>query len=477
MKRILFLFIILLTALAGKPSAAWAQTEIVPGVVVDSAGMERSADYLSATIEMDLSGLQVKRNRAVLLTPRIASETDSVELPSIGIYGRRRYYYYVRGGESFLTGRKDEAILRASKKPSLLDYKQTVAYEAWMNGSVLSLRREDYGCCNTLLSRQEGALAEYAEMFLPEPVYVTPQAEREKAFELEGSAFIDFPVDKTVIYPEYRNNEVELGKIRATIDSVRNDGDTTITSIWLKGYASPESPYSHNTELAKGRTAALKAYVMGLYHFDEALIKTEYEPEDWDGLRRYVESSTLEHRAEILAMIDDNTLQPDAKEWKIKKTYPADYRYLLDNCYPALRHTDYRVAYTVRAYSDIEEIKQLLKTQPQKLSLNEIYLVAQTYEPGTTEFTEVFETAVRLFPDDETANLNAANAAMGRDDLQAAARYLSKAGNSAEAVYARGVLAIRGEDYGEAKTYLQQAADMGLAQAAATLQQLERVGR
>jgi hypothetical protein len=38
-----------------------------------------------------------------------------------------------------------------------------------------------------------------------------------------------------------------------------------------------------------------------------------------------------------------------------------------------------------------------------------MYLVAQTYEPGSPEFNEVFDIAVRLFPDDETANLNAAS--------------------------------------------------------------------
>ena len=66
----------------------------------------------------------------------------------------------------------------------------------------------------------------------------------------------------------------------------------------------------------------------------------------------------------FLALIRSN-MEPDAKEWKIKKTYPADYSWLLKNIYPGLRHSDYAVKYEVRAYTDVEEIKRLIKTQPQ----------------------------------------------------------------------------------------------------------------
>ena len=275
-----------------------------------------------------------------------------------------------------------------------------------------------------------------------------------------------------MIYPEYRRNTAELGKIEASIDSVRSDKDVTITAVWLKGFASPESPYKHNTELAIGRTAALKKHISQLYHFADNIIQTDYEPEDWAGLRRYVEKSNLDHRKEILEMIDSN-LEPDEKEAKIKRTYPEEYRFLLQNCYPALRHTDYRIDYTIRSYNNAEEIRRIMAERPQNLDLNEFYVVAGTHEPGTKEFTEVFETAVRMYPDDETANLNAANAAIRQGDYETARRYIDKAGNSAEAVYARAALAIREKDYKTAVTYLEKARDMGLEKAAATLAELK----
>jgi len=454
---------------------ALAETHpVVDGVSVNNFKMEHNGQYMTVDMTLNLTDLNVGSNRAVLLTPRLVNGTDSLELPSVGIYGRRRYYFYVRNGESMLSG-KDETSYKASQMPDTLRYNKILNYDEWMNGAELSLHRSDWGCCNTQLANQTGFLGDYTEAvtFFPELVYVRPKAEAVKSRALEGSAYIDFPVNKTDIYPDYRRNAIELGKIQATIDSVRNDRDITITQVWLKGYASPESPYEHNRDLAIGRTTALQKYIQQLYHFADRLIITDYEPEDWEGLRRYVEQSNISHQSEILAIIDSDR-QPDNKEWVLKSTYPEEYRFLLQNCYPSLRHTDYRIAYNIRSYNNIDEIKQIIQTHPQKLSLNEFYLVAQEYEPGTDEFAEVFETAAHIFPTDETANLNAANAAMRRGDNISAERYLTKAGNSPEAIYARGALAIRVGDYETARRYMNEAKELGLTQADITLSDLNK---
>lgn len=475
MKKTLYI----LSALLGMVTVAEAQIvtdmrkqDIVDGVSIENLRMERNGGYIAIDMLWDLSGLDVDDNRAVLLTPRLVNGNDSLDLQSVGVYGRRRCYFYVRNGESMLSG-KDEKSYKASEKPDTIEYRNMIPYAEWMNGSVLSLHRSDYGCCSTLLAEQNGRVGRHTEAFFPELVYMRLQGQIEKRDSLEGSAFIDFPVDQAGIYPDYRRNAVELGKIQSSIDSVRSDMDITITSVWLKGYASPEGSYVHNKELAIGRTAALKKYIQQLYRFEGDVITTDFEPEDWAGLRRYVEQSNLEHRTEIIALIDGN-LEPDAKEWKIKRAYPVEYRFLLQNCYPALRHTDYRIAYTIRSYSDVEEIKRIMRERPQKLSLNEFYLAAQEYEPGTDEFAEVFEIAVRMFPSDPIANLNAANATMRRGDLTSAKRYLAKAGDSPEAVYARGALSIRQKDYDSARSYLNEAKSLGLEQAGITLEQLEK---
>lgn len=470
MKRTTFILAALLGMAYMCEAVAQNTKDIIPGVSIGNFNMNREGKYLAVEMELDLNELDVDANRAVLLTPRLVNGADSLDLPSVGIYGRRRYYYYVRNGISSISG-ENETVFRVSDKPDSIPYDNLIEYKDWMDGATLKFHRSDWGCCHEILAEYEGILGRHREAFFPELVFVQPKAEIMKSRSLSGSAYIDFPVDQTVIYPDYRRNTVELGKIQATIDSVRNDKDVTITSVWLKGFASPESPYRHNTELAIGRTAALKKHIGQLYHFADSVILTEYEPEDWAGLRRYVEQSNIDHREEILALIDSG-MEPDAKEAKIKRTYPQEYRFMLQNFYPALRHTDYRIDYNIRTFSEVEEIKRIMMAQPQKLSQNEFYLVAREYELGTDEFTDVFETAVRMFPEDEVANLNAANSAIRRDDFATARRYLSKAGDSAEAVYAHGALAIREGDYETARRYLGKAKEMGLEKAGRTLDEL-----
>lgn len=474
MKRAIFILVVLLGLGSMSGMVAQDVKDIIPGISIDHLKMEHNGKYLVVEMNVNLTALNVEANRAVLLTPRLVNGTDSFDLPSVGIYGRKRYYYYVRNGIGSISG-ANETIWQASKKPDNIDYHNSIVYKEWMNGATLKFHRSDWGCCHEIIAEYENRLGQHNETFFPELVFVRPKAEMMKSRSLSGSAFIDFPVNKTVIYPEYRRNTVELGKIEATIDSVRNDKDVSIVSVWLKGYASPESPYTHNRNLAIGRTQSLKEHIRRLYNFADDIIVTEHEPEDWEGLRRYVESSNINHRAEILEMIDSD-LEPDAKEAKIKRTYPEEYRFLLQHCYPALRHTDYRIDYNIRSYNDVEEIKRVLKERPQNLSLNEFYLVASTHEPGTTEFTDVFETAVRMFPNDKIANLNAANAAIRQDDHKAARRYLDKAGDSAEAAYARGALAIREKDYKTAAMYLGKARKMGLEKAVTTLAELTERG-
>ncbi|MCH5220531.1 MAG: DUF3868 domain-containing protein [Muribaculaceae bacterium] len=433
------------------------------GINVSNPDMVRDTDKMNVSMDITFDSLKVKSTGAVVIMPLIVNGADTLHLPTIGIYGRTSWYTSRRNDRMPLGG-VDGDLLRYNKNLEPIHYSQTVDYADWMNGSELVVQQASYGCagCDDGVAEVTD-LARYKKVeYEPVLMYEAVVAGGVKTRELNGRAFVDFPVNLVEIFPEYRNNTVELAKIIATIDSVRNDEDITVNRITIKGYASPESPYSNNTRLAMGRTAALKKYVNTLYHFDDNFILTDFEPEDWEGLREFVESSNLEHRTEILALIDDTTLQPDPKEALIKKTYPEEYKFLLMTIYPALRHSDYTINYTIRSFTDPVEIREIIKTQPQKLSLDEFYVAIQGLEPGTDEYNQIFETAVRMYPDVPAANLNAANAAIQRGDYVSAERYLLRAGNTPRATYARGVLAGMTGDLKTAQRLIEQAVAEGL---------------
>lgn len=440
-------------------------------MVIKNLSVTHNADRLFVTMEMDMSEVKLKSAHELMVTPALVAAGEHLELPSVVIAGRNRYYYYLRNGEE-LKGRR----LCRAKKTEAVHYETSVPYEGWMETSELVLEQDSCGCSDLIVKNDDllAALDFRPKVFTPVFVFIQPEVEAVKERHLDGQAYIDFPVNRTEIYPDYRRNPEELKKIIATIDEVKNNPDTRITSLHIKGYASPEGSYANNTRLAKGRTETLKDYVQDMYSFADGVIHTGFEPEDWAGLRRNVEASSLEHRDAILAVID-GSLTPDAKDRKIKADYPQEYAYLLREVYPGLRHSDYVVEYVVRAYTDVEEAKRVLADRPGNLSLDELYMIAASYPQGSDEYSEVFATAVRLFPDDEVANLNAANVAMSRKDLTSAKKYLAKAGDMPQATYARGVCAALEGDYDRARSLLQKAKEQGVAEAGDALNRIEQI--
>ena len=412
--------------------------------------LKRNGDLFTVGADLDLQNFKLGGDKVSLFTPILRNGENSLALAPLGIYSHNRYIQYLRESKTPLGG-EAEVSFRNSRRPQHFIFNESVEYEEWMNGATLYIQRYEYGCCNTLLSSDIIPLGKWFEnIYTPAYIYETNiKAETEKLRQLSGRAYVDFPVNKIVIYPEYRNNTYELGKIIATIDSVKNDKDITVRSLSIAGTASPEGPYQNNVYLAKNRTIALKDYVRNLYNFPEDFIKTSYEPVDWKGLQEWLEGNNLQNKDQILAIVTSD-MEPYARNSKIKSDYPEQYQWLLTNVYPSLRHSDYLIEYVIRTYSDIDEIREVINTTPQKLSLNEIYLLANSLEPGSEEYNEVFETAVRLYPNDETANLNAANIALQKNDLTSAKKYLDKAGDSDLANYARGIYVMKTGDFNKA---------------------------
>ncbi len=427
----------------------------VAQLAVSDIRIEKSDSEMRIDFTVSPKDIEIKSISQMTIIPEImsADSLHSVALEPIVIAGRNRWLIWQRTKEA----KRPANLLRAGKSAPM-HYHVGVAYEDWMDHSVISFRESITGCNSC---PQVNDLIPVA-LFNEEPVeevttnyaenYIQPKTEATKVRHLEGQAYIDFPVNKIEIYPNYRSNPIELAKIIASIDTVKNDPDCTVSAVSLKGYASPEGSYANNIRLAKGRTQTLCDYVLSHYDFPKSIVSTSYEPEDWEGLRRWLEASSIENKDGILAIVDSD-LAPDPKDLKIKQTYPVQYAYILKEVYPALRHSDYRIEYVIRSFTNTDEIRELVKTAPQKLSLEEFFLAASACEPGSDEYYEIFETAVRMYPMDEIANMNAANSAMSSGDYNKASQYLERAGNSDHAKLLREILAKNIEARNNPKTY------------------------
>lgn len=293
--------------------------------------------------------LRVKSNQMMIFTPVVQQSGKETTLTPIYIYGRKREIINERKNRLPLEG--SIVVHRSNRKEQVIEYKTTVPYSSWMKGANVALEEDLCGCGN---HTEENNSHQLAQVIVPETsVAANPplvaevahpaQPAKEKQTRrrvYEGKAFIDFPVNKTIIYPRYRKNPEELARIDSTLTMI---GLENISRITLHGYASPESPYSHNSSLANGRTLALKQHIMDKYHLNDSIFSIESTPEDWDGLIHLAEQCDWAEKDRILDIARSDA-QPDEKERLLKKLVDA-YLRMSWYWFPALRHTDYRIEF------------------------------------------------------------------------------------------------------------------------------------
>ncbi len=466
--------------------AAQSKTSYTGVIKVNPVRVLQAGEMLYVEMDIVLERVKVKSAGAVDIIPRLVSPSDTLVLPKVSLKGRNEYLTYERvlvlmshtEQSTYSTPYQVEKIIKPESKT--IQYRYVLPYEAWMADACLDIQKDECGCGEVAWMEMETVDTVRLDIkpepyrVIPHMAYVQPVPEPVKNREKQVEAFLDFEVNQTYIQPEYMNNPVELAKIRAMIDELHVDQDITINRLDLIGYASPEGSLAGNKRLSEGRALALKNYLARRYSFAPSLYHVVFGGENWEGLRKALESLEVTYKTTVEAIIDNYDGQ-ERKERLMRLQGGVPYRYLLRNIYPQLRVAICKVEYHVKNFN-VEEAKEIIKVRPQNLSLNEMYLVANTYSNGSREFIDVFETAVRLFPEDDVAKLNAAVAALSRHDIETAERYLGQVKRQELPEYANavGVLALLNDDYETARKYLQAALDAGLEAAGKNLEELEK---
>lgn len=463
-----------------------AQTIYKGQITVNPRELSQKGDSLIVNVDVGFTGLAMDDDRSLSLVPVLISPEKSLELPYILINGRKRHKVYERRialdkQERATHAETVFAVVKADHDVKrTLNYRLSLPFEDWMEKARLDLKEDLCGCGGHM---QQIAVDKLIPTVLMEgesrydvrPLlsFIRPEVEEVKKRSEQREAFLDFQVAKTVIVPDYMNNPRELAKIESMLEEVRNDKNLTVNSITITGYASPEGSVLLNNKLSHGRAEALRNYLNSRSSFAAEVYRIENGGEDWAGLERLVESFNPEYKNEILAVICSGSSE-DAREQALKAIGGGRaYQTLLRDLFPQLRRVLCRVDYTVRGFTP-EEAKEIIKTHPQQLSLNEMFIVANMYDVEEQEFAEVFETAVRLFPNDEIANLNAAASALQWGDTERAKKYLDKSSTrTAEYMNNVGVYYLLIGEYNKARDWFSRAMQKGLDQAAHNLQELE----
>ncbi|GAB6118863.1 DUF3868 domain-containing protein [Dysgonomonas termitidis] len=414
---------------------------------VESAGLKQEGDSLLLSLSVHIQGQAVSGGQSMLLIPELSTGSDpdskKVTFPYIRVDGDERRKLDER---SFALARADkrsayhrplmQVNIRQFTDTTLL-YKLKIPYEAWMDSARLVLYQQVTG-----YNRQESRLyalilSDKVELEARVPYQVSPGVSlltpgREvKTRKRQGKAFLDFQAGRSVINPGFRRNPAELAKINEAVSDVKDNPDAGITGLFIEGYASPDGLYTTNERLSKERSLALKDYLKTKFGFDEGLFKVSHVAEDWDSLAVQVQASNMEYKDKILEIIATTEVMDEREKALMRLANGAPYRRMLREMFPELRRVEYRIDFTVRDYT-AEESKSLFSRKPEDLSQLELYNLAQSYGKGTKDYTDIMTGVIpKYYPDDVTANVNAAALLIENGELNTAGRLLDKAAGSA----------------------------------------------
>lgn len=476
---------VLLGLLLAGGAYAFGQTGYMKDITVSGKDVQRQGGEVAVRMQLDLSGVKMKRQHTTELVPVLVSKDGSREqaLPSIVINGRVRDRVLRR--EESLTGAPhydnvQTTVRRRNGKAQTVDYQATAPFEKWMYDSRLEVREAVTGCAGCGEGGEVSTLDPLVlERFVPDYRIALrePESEPVKRRDEVRSARLQYRQDSHTTDPKFKDNAKELAGVQASIDAVKGNADLTITGIYVTGYASPEASVAYNMELSKRRAQTFTDYVKrqnpnlasGLWHVD-------WKGEDWAGLRAEVEKHPkLLKIDEVLAIIDGCEGDQDACEEKIKALVPPQiYERLLNEMYGPLRRNEYRIEYNVRNYN-LEEAKQQLKTNPKLVSLNEMYRVAESYGRDTEGYREVTDIAARTYPESPVALGNAAVSRLAVKDFRGAVSVLEGKPLDAPALNTLGVAYAQIGEYAKAKSTLEEAVRQGSADARVNLEQLAKV--
>lgn len=441
-------------------------------------------DKLHIDLIIDVRTVKINSADALVLIPEVVSGNRSKELPRVVLNGKKRHKIFLReqamGIESYAGDIYN--VFRPDTDPAILDYSVVLPYESWMESASLRMRQETCGCpgekkvladnvlVNNLFGKEDKIeevltaaepSAEETTLFVD---FMEPRKEEIKARSEYGEAYLNFIVAKSDILYDYKDNARKLDQVQAFFKRAQDDKNIVLDGISIIGYASPEGTYDYNMDLSGRRATAFANWVQNRFRFPQNILTVDWRGEDWEKLRDLVEDSYMSEKYQILNIIDNYSIFEGRETKLMNLNGGRTYNYLLENLFPQLRRTYYRIDYTVRPFT-AEESREIIKEKPQQLSVFEMYEAAHTYRRGSREFNNAMQKAAELFPEDPAAKTNAAAVALQEGRLDEAEKLLSETVESPTKQNNLGVLYMLKGDTKKAKEAFTKALQGGISDA------------
>lgn len=298
----------------------------------------------------------------------------------------------------------------------------------------------------------DGANTTY--MLVKRAGFITPKAD---AYQDVISSTAEGQIKYLVNSADVRNSELKGQSVReflAAIDQINADERTSIKSTEILAYASPEGPERKNNELADKRSAsARKAWNEFAKKHNAANPEVKSLGEDWEGFQQLVRESDIQDKELILRVLSMYS-DPAVRESEIRNMSQV-FTALKGEVLPELRRARLIANVEYQNYTS-EELLNLLDNNADVLD-EEALLRTATLVKDDAQKEEIYKKAVSRFGSDR-AQFNLAALYLAQDKNDKAEQALAKVHTSdADVLNAKGIIALRNEDYTTAENYFRNA--------------------
>ena len=298
----------------------------------------------------------------------------------------------------------------------------------------------------------DGANTTY--MLVKRDGFITPKAD---AYQDVISSTAEGQIKYLVNSADVRNSELKGQSVReflAAIDQINADERTSIKSTEILAYASPEGPERKNNELADKRSAsARKAWNEFAKKHNAANPEVKSLGEDWEGFQKLVCESDIQDKELILRVLSMYS-DPAVRESEIRNMSQV-FTALKGEVLPELRRARLIANVEYQNYTS-EELLNLLDNNADVLD-EEALLRTATLVKDDAQKEEIYKKAVSRFGSDR-AQFNLAALYLAQDKNDKAEQALAKVHTSdADVLNAKGIIALRNEDYTTAENYFRNA--------------------
>ncbi|MBQ5533420.1 MAG: hypothetical protein IIU04_07710 [Bacteroidales bacterium] len=422
-----------------------------------------------------------KKKAVVTFTPTIQTEDgNTVALTPITLKGEKapgegKVISYKNGG-TFTVNQEIqfqpgyETSMMVGKPSVQLKAKQADLKEVPLSNGVVTTA--DRVSCNPSLQESGADKSGKTDLMMSDHNYKGPK-------NVEKTAAIYFELNKDNLNWNLAKNKEAASKeaLKAIMPFISQY--KTVKEVEIVGWASPEGELKRNSELASNRSKVAEKWFKGEYDKyikakakkekvkvsalkQDFKITTKDNGEDWDGFVSAISASNIKDKGQIINVIKSQS-NPDQREQQIRNMI-AMYDEIDNNILPGLRRAYMKVVCAEEAMTDAQ-IADYAANKPDTLNADEL-LYGATLVKDLKAKSAIYESAIRLFPDDFRGYNNLGCVKMALAQKDEANKLFKKANelasNEGKVLNNLGVVALMNEDYKSAADYFEQAAKNGV---------------